>query len=573
MLLQGNKFDWSRNDCDRGFLYDMYRECEEQKWIKKHIKSREKHRENEEDGGKIQRDSKEVRSLSVSQRPSATTIEHQKSRCHKSKKRKPRSEVEERELPERQHRSEVKVHVSKKRQQRSEEKVNKMADQKRAKQNDIVSEHEKQLKEIENDLIEEANLENAASRHQNKKKLGNTGKKRDKSGSENETKKSKTDHRNDEMQGKGHLTEKSNAIKEGKESFINRNTTVENQTNAHHNTSVLEGHKHSNGSNTKFKQSQNTTHHAANHAYKETNTLKTRYDDLDLNNNSTSRHEKIMNILTWLDELLKSEKEMYAHEEKGKKKHKCAKKSKTTGKSHTKAQSRSGRMKKRTSKKPFVYEDDIDELEKKGNDVMKTGRDIIGSGSSIKERGKNQVNNNIKKENDIEKKETDVKEGQSDNKEGGSSAKKREKHVKNKENNNSKRGNDIEKIGSYVKEGQSDNKERENRVKKREKYFKSHGINNKKKGNDAKNMDIIGRENDVLHAGSDVKRRKRVSKKEIEKRLISHCKLTAHLFYLAVRGFGQRFYRKNAAQWCHHDCVEDHGLPHIKKYNRPRKMM
>ncbi len=70
-----------------------------------------------------------------------------------------------------------------------------------------------------------------------------------------------------------------------------------------------------------------------------------------------------------------------------------------------------------------------------------------------------------------------------------------------------------------------------------------------------------------------IKPKSKISKKEKEKRILNHCKLTAHLYFLAVRGFGQKYYREESAGWCDNSCVEQHGIPHIKKYHRFRKMM
>ena len=59
----------------------------------------------------------------------------------------------------------------------------------------------------------------------------------------------------------------------------------------------------------------------------------------------------------------------------------------------------------------------------------------------------------------------------------------------------------------------------------------------------------------------------------ITSKYFNKCKLAAYLYYIAVRGFGQRYYRNEPPGWCERFCVQESGVPNLKKYRRPRNIM
>jgi len=54
------------------------------------------------------------------------------------------------------------------------------------------------------------------------------------------------------------------------------------------------------------------------------------------------------------------------------------------------------------------------------------------------------------------------------------------------------------------------------------------------------------------------------------KTFFQRCKLAAYLYFIAVRGFGDKFYLKKAPDWCQKGCVKATSSPHRKKLRRPR---
>ena len=48
------------------------------------------------------------------------------------------------------------------------------------------------------------------------------------------------------------------------------------------------------------------------------------------------------------------------------------------------------------------------------------------------------------------------------------------------------------------------------------------------------------------------------------------CKLAAYLYFIAVRGFGDKFYLEEVPEWCEKGCVKANAGPHVKKLRRPR---
>ena len=54
------------------------------------------------------------------------------------------------------------------------------------------------------------------------------------------------------------------------------------------------------------------------------------------------------------------------------------------------------------------------------------------------------------------------------------------------------------------------------------------------------------------------------------KTFFQRCKLAAYLYFIAVRGFGDKFYLKKAPDWCQKGCVKATSGPHRKQIRRPR---
>ena len=54
------------------------------------------------------------------------------------------------------------------------------------------------------------------------------------------------------------------------------------------------------------------------------------------------------------------------------------------------------------------------------------------------------------------------------------------------------------------------------------------------------------------------------------KTFFQRCKLAAYLYFIAVRGFGQKFYLKESPKWCEDGCVKATAMPKTKKLRRPR---
>ncbi|XP_065064879.1 intersectin-1-like [Rhopilema esculentum] len=53
--------------------------------------------------------------------------------------------------------------------------------------------------------------------------------------------------------------------------------------------------------------------------------------------------------------------------------------------------------------------------------------------------------------------------------------------------------------------------------------------------------------------------------------LFVKCKLAAYLYFVAVRGFGQKFYRHKSPDWCRNGCQKSDEKPRLEKLrNRPR---
>lgn len=55
-----------------------------------------------------------------------------------------------------------------------------------------------------------------------------------------------------------------------------------------------------------------------------------------------------------------------------------------------------------------------------------------------------------------------------------------------------------------------------------------------------------------------------------EKSFFKRCKLAAYLYFIAVRGFGQKFYLKDSPSWCKNGCVKASASKNKKIHRRPR---
>eukprot|EP00794_Sanderia_malayensis_P019216 gene19216-21141_t len=531
-LSEGKNLGWTRKDCDSGFLHDLYRECEDHKLTKKNLEAYKRNRL------KTHKDNIVKSGGEMSEVKSSSNGKVKNVRGHQK--------VEKTE-------GYAKVHRSKSRRERRSEV-------KSRKENDIDDDdfiqYKKELQEIENELMNEDIVARtvAAARKREKTIKGRLddakNAKRSKMQTEEiakeEVTKAKDRHTAHAFQITTTTTTATTttATKTTNNSEVPasdaKNTTGHNSTKQIQNkNSTLRVEHNCNGSGGKCLETVNETHHHHHdhHLHHEKsqrgneNPVASKHiseDDKEfdfLNNNATSRHEKILKILTWLDNLLKSEKKMYAH--KGRAKNQMKHHHKESG--NTEANS----SEKKTNEK---------------EDVIK----------SHKIRGMDNRANHPIVEEDID--EVTKK---------GSAATRKESGVTKNGIDEATARHEIMDILSLIdkrneKRSKIDDEMRKERKKKREdKAVVSKRV-------DATTNSDTGSEVIIAKKGSDVLG---VSKKEVEKRLIAHCKLTAHVYYLAVRGFGKRYYKESSAKWCQHNCVQKHGIPNTKKYKNERAMM
>ena len=57
------------------------------------------------------------------------------------------------------------------------------------------------------------------------------------------------------------------------------------------------------------------------------------------------------------------------------------------------------------------------------------------------------------------------------------------------------------------------------------------------------------------------------------KSFFQRCKLAAYLYFISIRGFGEKFYLKKSPEWCEKGCVKAKGGIHFKTLRRPRSIV
>lgn len=457
-MFQGISFDWPRGDCDKGFLNDMYRECEERAARHDPVAAKKKETGEQDATDILDEENFDNKPTSNSLEREFRILDKRMKESKEKSKRVQRSVVKEQRSKKEahsSHHSKKKGHVSKERsaEAEKEEEVESVD-----KKNAVEAEDDQMEKKASSkDSIEEAK-ESKVTEVKERKETSKVEKKerKDKTAKNSKRKSSVLTHDNLEVKGYA------------KKKRVSKFRVQKSKCGG-------SSRKRGCGCHQSKKQLQEKTYETWPQAGR---------DD-------KSRHERIIQILTWLDDLLKLEKQNYTQP--------------TTRKAKMQTKS-SGRHQE------TVKESKDKDQEHKTSDKIKK--------KSTKETIKKTAEKKTVKAN--EDRETEKKDSGS-------------------EDNGSK---DI---------GSKDNGSKESRSEDRGSEDRGSEMQSKATKRRSKKHHVL------LH--------------ETRKRFINQCKVSAHLYFLAVSAFAQKFYRKKAADWCKAPCVQTNGKPNIKKMRKPRKLM